>query len=187
MRLAAVERLDELLLTVPGLVDNLLGDDPLTGERIAEWLLEIERQLTALGMPAAASFASLRGRLWSVGRGLRLPGLQLTKTQSARNWRQVGVSAILDEATRTLEGLLAPSRAAVEEARAALRQAIELGRIREQLGGRSLPWRYPSELWSALLGDGDLTVLATRAAGLIGEVDARTLLEREALEDSEAL
>lgn len=187
MRLAAVERLDELLLDVPALVDGLQRNDPLAAERLGEWLLAVERRLTDLRLPAAAGFAALRARLWSVGRGLRLPGLTLSRTPAAGTWRQVGACAILDEARQTLESLVAPSRAAIEEARAALRQALELGRIREQIGGPALPWGTPEELWSALLSDGDLTVLATRAAGLLGAADAQALLARvlggEAVED----
>jgi hypothetical protein len=180
VRLDAVEYLDGLLLAVPALVNGLQGDDPQGAERTVEWLQSVERRLTEQEHPAAASFAALRARLWSVGRGLRLPGLALSNTRSARTWRQIGASAILDEATQTLGALVAPSRAAVDEARAALRQALELGGIREQMGGPTLPWHAPAELWGALLGDSDLAVLATRAASLLGQADAQALLAQEA-------
>jgi len=178
MRLACVERLDELLLAVPALVRGLLGEDPLAGERIATWLQEVEQQLAAQQLPASATFATLRARLWSVRRGLRLPGLQLVKAPTARNWRQIGTSAILDEAAQMLNALVAPSRNTVLDAANALRQAVELGRIREQVGGPALPWRSPDDLWAALLTDQDLTVFITRAVSALGEPDARTLLAR---------
>ncbi len=180
MRLAYVERLDELLLAVPALVDALLSEDPRASERIAVWLHDVERQLAAQQLPASATFATLRARLWSVGRGLRLPGLQLVKAPNARNWRRIGTSAILDEAAQTLNTIVAPSRATMLDAANALRQAVELGRIREQAGGPELPWQDPEELWSALLIDQDLTLFITRATGVLGEPDARTLLARAA-------
>jgi hypothetical protein len=178
MRLACVERLDELLLAVPELVEGLLVEDPVAGERIATWLQEVEQQLATQQLPASATFATLRARLWSVRRGLRLPGLALAKAPTARNWRQVGTSAILDEATQTLNALVAPGRNAVLDAANAMRQAVELGRLREQVGGPVLPWHAPDELWSALLTDQDLTVLITGAVSVLGESDARTLLAR---------
>jgi hypothetical protein len=180
MRLAYIERLDELLLAVPALVDALLVEDPSAAERIASWLGMVEEQLAAQQLPASASFAALRTRLWSVGHGLRLPGMQLTKTPSARNWRRVGTSAILDEATQMLNTVVAPNRAMVADAANALCQAVELGRIREQVGGQSLPWHVADELWFALLTDRDLTAFVTRAASAVGEADAQTLLGRAA-------
>jgi hypothetical protein len=182
MRLATVERLDELLLAVPGLVNGLIAEEPLANERIAAWLEAVERQLSALRLPASATFATLRARLWSVTRGLRLPGLQLVKAPSARNWRQVGTSAILDEATQTLNALVAPGRGAVADASNILRQAVELGRVRERVAGQSLPWHSPEALWDALLHDQDLTAFVTRAVSLLGEPDAQTLLARIASE-----
>jgi hypothetical protein len=189
MRLASLERLEELLLAVPALVNGLLAEDPLAAEQIDGWLQAVEQQLAAQQLPASATFATLRARLASVGRGLRLPGLQLARAPTARNWRQVGSSAILDEATQTLTTLVAPTRAAVADATNALRQAVELGRIREQLGGLALPWHAPEALWGALLTDQDLTVFVTRAASVVGDTDARTLLARAAageLEPAEA-
>ncbi|HSZ69427.1 MAG TPA: hypothetical protein VK756_03610 [Solirubrobacteraceae bacterium] len=186
MRLASVERFEELLLAVPELVAGLRAEDALAAGPIDEWLAEVERQLSALRLPASATFATLRGRLWSVGRGLRLPGLQLTRAPTARNWRRVGTSAILDEATQTLSALLAPSRAAIADVSDALRQAVELGRIRERVGGPALPWHDPEALWGALLTDQDLTVFVTRAASVLGEPDARTLLARAAAQEPEA-
>jgi hypothetical protein len=180
MRLAYLERLEELLRAVPALVDGLLAENALAGELIAEWLQTVEERLTAQQLPASATFATLRARLDSVGRGLRLPGLQLTRAPTVRNWRHIGTSAILDEATQTLTTLLAPSRAAVADAGNAVRQAVELGRIRERLGGTALPWHAPEELWGALLTDPDLTVFVTRAASVVGDADARTLLARAA-------
>jgi hypothetical protein len=180
MRLAYVERLGELLLAVPALADTLIAEDPRAPEQITSWLEAVEQQLAAQDLPTSASFASLRTRLWSVGHGLRLPALQITKTSSARNWRRVGTSAILDEATQMLNNLVAPERAMVAEASGALRQAVELGRIREHVGGHSLPWHAPDELWFALLTDPDLMVFVTRAASAVGEVDAQTLLGRAA-------
>jgi hypothetical protein len=185
MRLAPLERLEELLLAVPALVDELLAEGPLAAERIDGWLQEVEQQLAAQQLPASATFATLRARLASVGRGLRLPGLQLTRAPTARNWRQVGVCAILDEATQTLATLVAPSRAAVADATNAVRQAVELGRIREQVGGTALPWHAPEQLWGALLTDPDLTVFVTRAASVVGDPDARTLLTRAAAGEPE--
>jgi hypothetical protein len=182
VRLATVERLDQRLLAVPSLVESLIAGETLAIEQIADWLKAVEHQLTALQLPAAATFATLRARLWAVTRGLRLPGLQLTKAPSARNWRQVGASAILDEARQTLDALVAAPRAAVMDADNILRQAVELGRVRERIAGQSLPWYAPEELWSALMHDQDLTAFATRAVSLLGEADARTLLARVASE-----
>jgi hypothetical protein len=178
MRLVYVERLEALLLGVPALVDTLLAEDPRAAGQIEDWLRAVEQQLAAQQRSASASFATLRARLRSVARGQRLPGLQLTKAPSARSWRQIGTSAILDEATQTLNGLVAPSRAMVADAASALRQAVELGRIREQVGGQVLPWSSPDELWFTLLTDQDLAVLLTRAASVVGELDAQTLLAR---------
>ncbi len=183
MRLAIVERLEELLLAVPALVARLRAEDPRAGEQIDEWLGAVERQLAAQRLPASASFATLRARLTSVGHGLRLPGLQLTRAPTPRNWRLVGTSAILDEATQKLSALIAPAQAAITDASAALRQGVELGHIRERVGGPALPWRDPDALWGALLHDQDLTVFVTRAASVVGESDARTLLARAAADE----
>jgi hypothetical protein len=185
MRLVRVERLEELLLAVAALVAGLRAEAPLAATAIDEWLEAVERELTVQRLPASASFAALRARLSSVQRGLRLPGLQLTRAPTPRNWRQIGTSAILDEATQTLSSLIAPDRAAIADASNALRQAVELGRVRERVGGRSLPWQDPEALWSALLTDQDLTVFVTRAASVVGEPDARTLLARAATVEPE--
>jgi hypothetical protein len=178
MRLVYVERLEALLMKVPALVDTLLAEDPRAAGEIEDWLRAVEQQLAAQQLSASASFATLRMRLRSVERGQRLPGLQITKAPSARNWRRIGTSAILDEATQMLNGLVAPGRAMVADATSALRQAVELGRIREQVGGQVLPWGSPDELWFTLLTDQDLTVFVTRAASVVGELDAQTLLAR---------
>jgi hypothetical protein len=180
MRLAYVERVEELLLAVAALVARLRAEEPLAATAIDEWLGAVEREFTVQRLPASASFAALRARLSSVERGLRLPGLQLTRAPTPRNWRQIGTAAILDEATQTLSSLIAPDRAAIADASNALRQAVELGRVRERVGGRPLPWQDPGALWSALLTDQDLTVFVTRAASVVGEPDARILLERAA-------
>ncbi len=183
MRLATVERLEELLLDVPALVQQLRVEDARAAEHVDEWLGAVEQQLAAQRLPASASFAALRARLTSVGRGLRLPGLQLTRASTPRTWRHVGTSAILDEATQKLSALLAPSQAAIADATAALRQGVELGRIRERVGGPGLPWHDPDALWGALMRDQDLTVCVTRAAGVVGESDALALLARAAAGD----
>ncbi len=69
MQLIMLDRIDELRLSVPRIVDRYDDGDPRFAEDVKRWIRDAEEILTAARLPAAASLAALRGTLIAAEEG----------------------------------------------------------------------------------------------------------------------
>jgi len=172
MQLATLDRIDELRLAVPRIVDHFDDGDPQFAPEVRKWLRDLEQVLTEGRIPAVASVAALRATLVAAEEGTVPADVTFSGRTTPRKIRDAVAADVLRRADDVVVAAVGNSAAQFAEAARLVGQMLPVA-MRKGLIGTSA-----SSSWSALESDPDLAAVATHVVGLAGRADALVLLGR---------
>jgi hypothetical protein len=172
MQLITLDRVDELRLGVPRIVDRYDDGDPRFAEDVKRWIRDAEEILTAARLPAAASLAALRGTLIAAEEGTLPAGVTFSGRATPRKIRDAVAADVLRRADEQVVNATSSAAAQFDEAERLVRQMLPVAMQKGLIGSSA------ASSWAALENDANLGAIATHVVGLAGRNDALILLGR---------
>jgi len=172
MQLAILDRIDDLRLGVPRLVDRYADGDPEFAQAVNQWLRQLEDVMASGRMAAVATVATLRGTLVAAEDGTVPEGMTFSGRATPRRIRDAVAADMLRRADDAVVTATSGDAGRFAEAGRLVQQMLPIA-LRKGLIGTSA-----DSSWSALEADPDLAAVATHVVGLAGRSDALLLLGR---------
>jgi hypothetical protein len=174
LRIASIEEIQGLQLTLPAIVNLFEKRDPMFSEAVKRWLLDVERVLAQNRLGAAGDLATLRATLIAAQRG-SVPAEATAGTRSARKARDAVAADVLRRADDIVTGLIRKPLAQIADGERVARQLVAVARAKGMVPANGA---VISAVWKAMQADSDLRPSAIGLEGLMGVCDTLVLLDR---------
>jgi hypothetical protein len=181
LSLLNLERIQEILLHVPRLVDELERHDSHFAASIKRWLVDLEEICSNNRLPLAADLAVLRGVLISTERGLIPEGMSFEGRVTPRKLREIAAAEVLRKAESLVSDGIRGALAHYADGEKLARQIVMLAQSKGLVAQAAAVAGHSNMLtvlWSIMMAEPELGPAATHLAGLVGLSDALILLDR---------
>lgn len=125
-----VERIQDLLLQLPQLVDLYKRKETGFVEAVTGWLTTAEEILSQGRIPEVSRVASLRSTMVSAEQRVVPPSVTFRDRPSLRRLKQATAAHALRQAESILSGVISPERSRIDEALRLAKQILEVAKAK---------------------------------------------------------